>query len=119
MMIQVYNWKQVSLPISAVLPRGIKSWMNKSEAIKMVSEIVSEIVEADISLSENSRLFGEGGLLDSMKLVQLCLNLEDRALEEGFEFDWTSSSMMSRSKSMFRSLDSIAEEFSKQSQVLS
>jgi hypothetical protein len=40
----------------------------------------------------------------------LCLSLEEIA-EEGFEFDWTSKTAMSKSKSMFRSIESLAEEF--------
>jgi hypothetical protein len=46
-----------------------------------------------------------------MKLVELCLALEDKAAEIGFEFDWTSDAAMSRSRSMFRTADSLAAEF--------
>jgi len=46
-----------------------------------------------------------------MKLVELCLELEDKAADIGFEFDWTSDSAMSRSRSMFRTAGSLAEEF--------
>ena len=48
-------------------------------------------------------------------LVEVCVALEDLADEHGFEFDWTSESAMSKSKSMFRSVATLAEEFSKQS----
>jgi hypothetical protein len=46
-----------------------------------------------------------------MKLVELCLALEDIAGEIGFAFDWTSETAMSRSRSMFRSAGSLATEF--------
>ena len=46
-----------------------------------------------------------------MKLVELCLALEDKATEMGFEFDWTSDVAMSRSRSMFRTAGSLADEF--------
>jgi hypothetical protein len=46
-----------------------------------------------------------------MKLVELCLELEDKATELGFEFDWTSDSAMSKSRSMFRTAGSLAAEF--------
>ena len=36
-----------------------------------------------------------------MKLVELCLALEDKAVDLGFEFDWTSEAAMSRSRSLF------------------
>ena len=45
-----------------------------------------------------------------MGLVQLCLSLEEKADELGFEFDWTETAM-SRSRGMFRSVDSLSEEF--------
>ena len=51
-----------------------------------------------------------------MKLVEVCIKLEDLAEEHGFEFDWTSDSAMSKSRSMYRSVKTLAEEFSNQSE---
>jgi hypothetical protein len=51
-----------------------------------------------------------------MKLVELCLELEDKAGDLDFEFDWTSEAAMSRSRSLFRTVASLAEEFHAQSQ---
>lgn len=62
-------------------------------------------------LTLESVLLGESSLLDSMKLVELCLALEDMAVDLGFEFDWTSELAMSRSHSMFRTIGSLAAEF--------
>ena len=56
-------------------------------------------------------LIGWESVLDSMKLVELCLALEDKAADIGFEFDWTSDAAMSRSRSMFRTAGSLASEF--------
>ena len=56
-------------------------------------------------------LIGKEAGLDSMKLVELCLALEDKAGDLGFEFDWTSEAAMSRSRSLFRTVTSLAEEF--------
>ena len=53
--------------------------------------------------------------LDSMKLVELCLTLEDKASDIGFEFDWTSDTAMSKSRSMFRTAGTLIEEFINQS----
>ena len=61
-------------------------------------------------------LIGSDSALDSMKLVGLCLTLEDKAGDE-FRFDWTSETAMSKSRSMFRSVHSLAEEFIKQQRV--
>ena len=46
-----------------------------------------------------------------MSLVQLCLALEDKADEIGFEFDWTSEKAMSKSKGIYRSIEALSEEF--------
>ena len=54
---------------------------------------------------------------DSMKLVEVCLALEDLADEHGFEFDWTSEAAMTKSRSMFRSVAALAEEFANQSEI--
>lgn len=56
-------------------------------------------------------LIGGHGFIDSMKLVELCLALEDKAEEMGFAFDWTSDAAMSRSRSMFRTAGTLAAEF--------
>ena len=49
-----------------------------------------------------------------MKLVELCLSLEDIAEDLGFEFDWTSEKAMSNSRSMFKDAGSLAKEFLRQ-----
>ena len=63
------------------------------------------------------QLIGGDALLDSMKLVEVCLLLEDLADEHGFEFDWTSEVALSKSRSMFRSVAALAEEFAGQSEA--
>lgn len=59
-------------------------------------------------------LIGYGCVLDSVRLVELCL--EDLAGEHGFEFDRTSEAAMSRSRSIFRNAGALADEFVRQSQ---
>lgn len=63
------------------------------------------------TISEDTPLIGDGSVLDSMSLVELCLSLEDLADELGFTFDWTSEAAMSRSRSMFRTAGSLIAEF--------
>ena len=73
--------------------------------------ILDGIEDKTIQVTDNTSLIGDGSVLDSMKLVELCLTLEDFAEEKGFEFDWTSDQAMSRSRSMFRTAGSLASEF--------
>lgn len=76
---------------------------------------VRALVEDPIApVTETTPLLGDGRALDSMKLVELCVALEDKAVEIGFEFDWTSDTAMSMSRSMFRTAGSLASEFIRQ-----
>ncbi len=65
-------------------------------------------------LTADTPLIGGNSVLDSMKLVELCLYLEDQASDMGFEFDWTSETAMSKSRSIFRTIGSLADEFHRQ-----
>lgn len=77
-------------------------------------KIHSLIEDKSIEVIDEMPLIGANGVLDSMKLVELCLMLEDMATDLGFEFDWTSDTAMSRSRSMFRTAQSLAAEFLEQ-----
>ena len=70
--------------------------------------------DKSVKIVEDTPLLGNDSSLDSMKLVELCIELEDLAGEIGFEFDWTSEAAMSKSRSMFRTAGSLAKEFIKQ-----
>ena len=87
--------------------------MNSTESVKSkVFNQISQLLEdKSLSVTDDMPLIGGESVLDSMKLVELCLSLEDKAADMGFEFDWTSDSAMSRSRSMFRTAGSLAIEF--------
>ena len=80
----------------------------------VLSEVRACLRDQSLEVTGKSALVGDGRLLDSLGLVELCVRLEDRALELGFEFDWTSDAAMSRSRSMFRSVEALQEEFERQ-----
>ena len=88
--------------------------MEYVNALQIVKNKVAELANST-QLSEDSELIGDGSVMDSMKLVELCLALEDNATDVGFEFDWTSESAMSRARSMFRTIGSLATEYATQS----
>ena len=87
--------------------------MIANEAIKFeVFQLVFQLIDnKSFVVTADTPLIGEGSILDSMKLVELCLSLEDKASDMGFEFDWTYDVAMSRTRSMFRSAGSLASEF--------
>lgn len=89
--------------------------MNIEQAKELVIEVISTALEGEVEVTADAQLIGGEALLDSMKLVEVCLALEDLADENGFEFDWTSEAAMSKSRSMFRTAAALAEEFASQS----
>ena len=91
--------------------------MNAEEAKKRVMASITEITDGEVEPTEEMNLIGKDARLDSMKLVELCLSLEDPAGDLGFEFDWTSEAAMSRSRSLFRTVSSLADEFHAQAQA--
>ena len=95
----------------------MKKKIKIGQAIKIVNQAISDVLKGKAEISEDMQLIGGESLLDSMNLVEVCLLLEDLADEHGFEFDWTSEAAMSRSRSMFRSVSTLAKEFSNQSEV--
>ena len=89
--------------------------MNIEKSKSIVRESIVKISEGEVVPTDEMNLIGKGAGLDSLKLVELCLTLEDKAQEIGFEFDWTSETAMSQSRSLFRTVTSLAEEFLVQS----
>lgn len=83
----------------------------KSEVFSQISRLLED---SSLTVTDDMPLIGGESILDSMKLVELCLALEDKAGEFGFEFDWTSDAAMSRSRGMFRTAGSLAAEFASQ-----
>ena len=90
--------------------------MKIEEVTINVKKIIMNILDIESEISDSMELIGSNSLLDSMKLVEVCLALEDLATEHDFDFDWTSATTMSKSQSMFRTVKSLSEEFSLQSE---
>jgi acyl carrier protein len=80
----------------------------KAEVLNQISQLLEN---KSLTVTDDMPLIGGESVLDSMKLVELCLALEDKAADMGFEFDWTSDAAMSRSRGMFRTAGSLASEF--------
>ena len=91
--------------------------MNIEKAKEIIISVINDTLEGKSVITDKMQLIGGESLLDSMKLVEVCLALEDIAEEHGFEFDWTSEAAMSKSRSMFRSVAALAEEFANQSEA--
>lgn len=93
-------------------------WSKEDIKFKVFSNISKILEDKTLIITDDMPLFGENGVLDSMRLVELCLALEDMAMEMNFEFDWTSEVALSRSRSMFRTAGSLAAEFYSQAETV-
>ena len=93
--------------------------MNYDQAIKLIIDALKEGIDdtteesRKLKISEAgsvTRLFGGDGLLDSMGVVILLADLEDK-LDEEFDIvlSLASDSTMSRTHSPFRTIKSLAE----------
>ena len=100
--------------ISVLNNRYRGALISESVRVSVFDQISSLLENRLLPVTENTHLIGGESVLNSMKLVELCLSLEDRAAEIGFEFGWTSEAAMSRSRSMFRTAGSLASEFIRQ-----
>ena len=89
--------------------------MKIDQAKEIVISVITGTLENKTKVTNDMQLIGGDSLLDSMKLVEVCIKLEDLADKHGFEFDWTSEAAMSKSRSMFRSVVTLAEELARQS----
>jgi len=88
---------------------------NKLNLKKDIYLKISNLSERpNVIIDDDHSLIGSDSTLDSMKLVELCIYLEDMASEIGFDFDWTSESAMSRSRSIFKTAGSLTIEFFEQ-----
>jgi acyl carrier protein len=91
--------------------------LNKKNTYTEILKIIEDLLASDgidTKVDKKMQLIGHS-VLDSMKLIELCLKLEDKASDIGFEFDWTSDTAMSKSRSMFRTAGTLIEEFINQS----
>ncbi len=80
----------------------------------VLREVSRSLRTEKLRIELDTVLMGESGVLDSIILIELCVGLEDRSSELGFEFDWTSDVAMSKSRSMFSTVESLAQEFHNQ-----
>ncbi len=86
--------------------------MDVTELIKIIKDSVDE----DFELNSSSPLIGENSIIDSMNLVQICISLEEKSQDDGFDFDWTSEKAMSSLNSIFKTPITLTNEYNLQMQ---
>ncbi len=79
-----------------------------------IIHIIRMIAGDDVNVDCHSPLVGGSSQIDSMGLVQICLALEERSQSDGFVFDWTSEKAMSSLNSIFKTPETLANEYNRQ-----
>jgi acyl carrier protein len=80
----------------------------------IIRELLPLLKNSSVNIDKDTVLIGPEGVVDSLGLVELCLRLEDAAIIDGFEFDWTSEKAMSRNTGIFRTVGLLSEELTRQ-----
>ena len=96
--------------------KGLKN-LDLLQSNTLVKNAIAEILGDTFEISDEMPLIGSQAQLDSIRLVSLCLTLEDLSEQFGFEFDWTSENAMSKSKGMFKNVSTLSKEFARQSEL--
>ena len=77
------------------------------DAIRDANQL--RIPELQIGESKTEPLFGGAGILDSLSLVALLLDIEDLLLDKGFEASLSSEDAMSQQRSPYRDVPSLVD----------
>ena len=73
-----------------------------NQIIQQSLEEINQSLDTPVNFSAETRLFGEGGALDSMSLVSLVVNIEERVQDEfGVEIILANEKAMSQKNSPF------------------
>ena len=86
--------------------------MNLEKVIDEICKAVNEYLESkdiDVETYENSVLFGQNSVLDSIGLVNVIVDIESKFLDEEIEISLISEKAMSRRNSPFRTIKTLAE----------
>jgi acyl carrier protein len=78
---------------------------------QVYNAIESILPNPAIKITDDVVLLGYDSLLDSMKIVELCLVLEELAEDLGFKFDWSTDTAISQSRGIFSSAGNLAAAF--------
>lgn len=93
--------------------------MDKKKINEIVYKTIEDYCEAydivlDDDLSKDTPLIGSGRVLDSMGLVNVCVDIETAFLDEDVEISLTSESAMSGRISPFRSVGALCNFIARQ-----
>ena len=88
--------------------------VQRTEVVAFLQRAVRGILERDgqtvvADITENTRLFGREGVLSSLMLVELMLEVEDFCAENRLCFTWANDAAMSERRSAYRTVASLTD----------
>lgn len=85
--------------------------MNREALIDFIYSSLRRISDCGdgVTLDASTPILGRDGLLSSMQLVELMLELEDYCREHGMDFDWANDAIFSTRHSVYRSIGTLAD----------
>jgi acyl carrier protein len=93
--------------------------LDEDKSIKMIIEALNDLIDEDtedekkltiLNANSDTRLFGSNGILDSMDVVILLSDLEERLDEEyDVAISLANDSIMSKARSPFRTVKSLSK----------
>lgn len=88
--------------------------VTRSEVLDFLKKAVPAILERDgqtkiPEIKEETPLFGSGGVLSSLLLVELMLEVEDFCAATGRHFVWADNATLSERRSAYRSVGALAD----------
>ena len=88
--------------------------VRRTEIVAFLQRTVRGILERDgqteiADITESTRLLGREGVLSSLMLVELMLEVEDFCAENGLVFVWADDAAMSERRSAYRTVESLTE----------
>jgi acyl carrier protein len=89
--------------------------MNKNEIFIVVTSTIKSLVdtlpdEQKFKVEENTKLFGEGSIINSLSLVSIIVDLETTfSIDYGFDISLTDDRAMMKEKSPFESVSALVD----------
>jgi len=86
--------------------------MKKENIEKLIIDVLNDYFdtqEMNEMATKDSALFGKDSVLDSMGLVNIIIDIESRFLDKDIEISLTSEAAMSRRRSPFRTVETLAD----------
>ena len=86
---------------------------------EIYNAIKESLVDKSVVVTDQTPLFGDESPLDSMGFADLCLQLQELAVKNGFTFNWSGDDASSDFHNLFKNVESLILSFESQMKSVS